>query len=97
MKNDRMNTSESVESAGEEMAEEAKHSNETEGNTEAGAADRQKEQLDIPRDLSYKQIFLSKGNNTLGYKYLFIPAVSFVKISILLCTLTELLWKGLPG
>ena len=27
--NDRMNTSESVESAGEEMAEEAKHSNET--------------------------------------------------------------------
>ena len=51
------------------MAEEAKHSNETEGNTEAGAADRQKEQLDIPRDLSYKQIFLSKGNNTLGYKY----------------------------
>ena len=67
--NDRMNTSESVESAGEEMAEEAKHSNETEGNTEAGAADRQKEQLDIPRDLSYKQIFLSKGNNTLGYKY----------------------------
>jgi len=69
MKNDRMNTSESVESAGEEMAEEAKHSNETEGNTEAGAADRQKEQLDIPRDLSYKQIFLSKGNNTLGYKY----------------------------
>ena len=69
--NDHMNTSESVESAGEEMAEEAKHSNETEGNTEAGAADCQKEQLDIPRDLSYKQIFLSnyKGNNTLGYKY----------------------------
>ena len=87
-----MNTSESVERAGEEVAEEAKHSNETEGNTEA-------EQLDIPRDLSYKQIFLSKGKNTLSYKYPFIriPAVSFVKISILLRTLTELLWKGLPG
>ena len=74
--NNHMSTSESVESADEEMAEEAKHSNETEGNTEAGA--RQKEQFDIPRDLSYKQIFLSKGNNTLGYKYPFTPTVRFL-------------------
>ena len=37
--NDHMTTSESVESAGEEMDEEVKHSNETEGNTEADAAD----------------------------------------------------------
>ena len=67
-KQDDMNTS--FENVEEKMVQETNQSNMTDDNLEDCFTDAEHQrQLHVPKDLTYKQIFLTKGNDSLGYKY----------------------------
>ena len=70
-KQDVMKTS--FETVEEKMVLETNQNNVTDDNLEGGftadAEHKEKRQLPVPKDLTYKQIFLTKGNDSLGYKY----------------------------